>query len=107
MFSNILTFFRPKPNTQPLTHILRVIRSNCIQLSHCTFIIADRLGDDAFNSELEGDVADDFTMNGNNVDVNRVLDNLRDEIKIDESIALKSAMLLKLLEVCTSVEMAK
>lgn len=65
------------------------------------------MGDDAFNSELEGDVADDFTLSGNNLDVNRVLDNLRDEIKIDESIAMKSAMLLKLLEVCTFEEMDK
>lgn len=65
------------------------------------FFIADRLGDDVFNSEADGDVADDFALNGNNLDVSRVLDNLREEIKFDESIAMKSAMLLKLLEVCT------
>lgn len=94
-------------NQCTLTHNLRAILSYCIQLSHCTFIIADRLGDDAFNSELEGYVADDLTLNGNSLDVNRVLDNLRDEIKIDETIAMKSAMLLKLLEVCIFEETAK
>ncbi|XP_055305748.1 uncharacterized protein LOC129570234 isoform X2 [Sitodiplosis mosellana] len=59
---------------------------------------ADRLGEDIFNSEVEGDVADDFTVNGNNLDVSRMLENLREEIKFDESIAMKSAMLLRLLE---------
>lgn len=72
-----------------------------IRLRRCIFITADRLSDDVFNSEIDGDLADDFALDGNNLDVSRVLDNLREEIKFDESVAMKSAMLLKLLEVCT------
>lgn len=70
-------------------------------LSYWILIAADRLSDDVFNSEVDGDIGDDFPLDGNNLGVSRVLDNLREEIKFDESIAMKSAMLLKLLEVCT------
>lgn len=42
---------------------------------------------------------DESTYDSNKVDVNRLMDNLRDEIRIDESIAMKSAILLKMLEV--------
>lgn len=63
-----------------------------------TLITADRLSDDAFSSD-DGEVPDEFLLDANNMEMNRVLDNLREEIKFDENIAMKSAMLLKLLEV--------
>ncbi|XP_031632254.1 uncharacterized protein LOC116346381 [Contarinia nasturtii] len=64
--------------------------------------VVDRLNEDILNSETDGDVGDDFTVDGNNLELNRVLDELRDEIKFDESLASKSAMLLKLLEVTSA-----
>lgn len=59
----------------------------------------DRLSGDAFNNEADGEVPDNFSLDGNSLEMNRVLDNLREEIKFDENIAMKSAMLLKILEV--------
>lgn len=56
----------------------------------------ERFSDDILS---EGDVADELYVDENSLDINRLLDNLREEIKYDESIAMKSAMLLKLLEV--------
>lgn len=38
-------------------------------------------------------------MDTNDINTNQLLDNLREEIKLDEAIAQKSAMLLKMLEV--------
>lgn len=61
-------------------------------------LVADRLSEDAYSND-DGDVPDEFLLDGNNMEMNRVLDNLREEIKFDENIAMKSAMLLKLLEV--------
>lgn len=52
-----------------------------------------------FNNVADDDTADDFPIDENNLDLTQLLDNLREEIKFDESIAMKSAMLLKLLEV--------
>lgn len=59
-------------------------------------ISAERLTEDVFN---EIDSADDLFQDENSMDMTRLLDNLREEIKFDENIAMKSAMLLKLLEV--------
>lgn len=42
---------------------------------------------------------DESAYDTSNVDVNRLVDNLRDDIKADENIARKSAILLKLLQV--------
>lgn len=54
--------------------------------------------DDVFNND-GNDEPDEMLLDENNLEINRLLDNLREEIKFDESIAMKSAMLLKLLEV--------
>lgn len=59
----------------------------------------DNFNEDILSNEANGDAADDFFVDGNNMDLSQVLDNLREEIKFDESIAMKSAILLKLLEV--------
>lgn len=61
-------------------------------------ISAERLVEDPLNN-IEGEAVDDIVVDGNNLEINRVLDNLRDEIRFDESVAMKSAVLLKLLEV--------
>lgn len=60
-------------------------------------ISAERLTEDVFN---EIDSADDSFLDENTMDMTRLLDNLREDIKFDENVAMKSAMLLKLLEVC-------
>lgn len=57
-----------------------------------------------FNSEVGGDVADDLISDGSALGMSRVLDDLREEIRNDESIAMKSAMLIKLLEVCNILQ---
>lgn len=44
---------------------------------------------------------DDATYDTSTLDANHFMDNLRDEIKLDENIAMKSAILLKLLQVCS------
>lgn len=59
----------------------------------------------------EGDTADDFVIDENSLELTQLLDNLREEVKLDESIAMKSAMLLKLLEVslqtvCTEISLS-
>lgn len=51
------------------------------------------------NGMLDDDTPDDFLIDENSLDFTQLLDNLRDEIQFDENIAMKSAMLLKLLEV--------
>lgn len=51
------------------------------------------------NSASEGDTADNFVVDENRLDLTQLLNSLRGEIKFDESVAMKSAMLLKLLEV--------
>lgn len=61
-------------------------------------ISAERLVEDPLNN-IEGETVDEVLVDGNNLEINRVLDNLRDEIRFDESVAMKSAVLLKLLEV--------
>lgn len=66
-------------------------------------LTAYRLSEDAFNNEADGEVPNESLLDGNNMEMNHVLDNLREDIKFDENIAMKSAMLLKLLEV-SSVE---
>lgn len=48
--------------------------------------------------------SDESTNDAGKMDVNRLMDNLRDEIHNDESIAMKSAILLKMLEVSWSVD---
>lgn len=52
-----------------------------------------------FNAVDEEDAADDFLIDENSLDFTQLMDNLREGIQFDESIAMKSAMLLKLLEV--------
>lgn len=52
-----------------------------------------------YNTVAEDDAADDFLIDENSMDFTQLLNNLREEIQFDESIAMKSAMLLKLLEV--------
>lgn len=47
----------------------------------------------------EDETVDDFPIDENSLDLNQLLDALREDIKFDETIAMKSAMLLKLLEV--------
>lgn len=52
------------------------------------------------DSEFNGpNVIDETLTDSNNLDINHLMDNLREEIKSDENIAQKSALLLKLLEV--------
>lgn len=53
-----------------------------------------------FSTVLEDDnTPDDFLIDENSLDFTQLLENLREEIELDENIAMKSAMLLKLLEV--------
>lgn len=58
----------------------------------------DRLGNDESLAN-DSPIVDETLWKGNNLDVNRVLESLRDDIKSDEGIAIKSAILLKMLEV--------
>lgn len=72
---------------------------NYINAILVNLIAVDGFNEDVLSNDAKGDTANDFFVDGNNMDLNRLLDNLREEIKFDESIAMKSAMLLKLLEV--------
>lgn len=54
---------------------------------------------DESNNVAEDDTADDFFIDENALELTQLMENLRGEIKFDESVATKSAMLLKLLEV--------
>lgn len=47
----------------------------------------------------EGDTADELFTDENSIELTQLFDNLREIIQFDQSIAMKSAMLLKLLEV--------
>lgn len=46
----------------------------------------------------ESDTADEFFTDENSIELNQMLENLREKIRSDESVAMKSAILLKLLE---------
>lgn len=55
------------------------------------------------NNAMAADLfaADDSQYDASTLDSNRFMDNLRDEVKLDENIAMKSAIMLKLLQVRT------
>lgn len=72
---------------------LTIIIFNIISLIRFS---VEQFSDDLLN---ENDAVDEILLDENNLEIGRLLDNLRDEIKFDESIAIKSAMLLKILEV--------
>lgn len=77
--------------------VLRDVRTSNLRNSSIFYIKIP--APDLYNTVAEDDAADDFLIDENSMDFNQLLNNLREEIQFDESIAMKSAMLLKLLEV--------
>lgn len=78
---------------------------NIFFLRHFAVLISENLKSDSAtyidNLPMDADFigGDESAYDTSNVDVNRLVDNLRDDIKADENIARKSAILLKLLQV--------
>lgn len=52
-----------------------------------------------FQNMRDDEIVDDVLIDENSLDLPQLLETLREEIKFDETIAMKSALLLKLLEV--------
>lgn len=67
-------------------------------VSHSNQLNAN-VNDNELNDEETRNFIDEPFTDSNNLDINHLMDNLREEIKYDENIAQKSALLLKLVEV--------
>lgn len=95
-------------NSQPTINIFfpwnfAISISDKLKSDSATYI--DNLSMNPMDADFIG--GDESAYDTSNVDVNRIVDNLRDDIKADENIARKSAILLKLLQVSDKEDEAR